>query len=298
MAEETDSTTAGASDAADTSATEETTGGKRSGGARPSGGASKAIKVPEPLKTLQLGDQDDPAETKWVIFLQGMLNYHYQVLTVAESGYFDSETAKAVQRFRSENGLGYGDHVDEDVWHALGVEAETKGKGKDKAKTTDEAESSDDGQSSFENIFLDDVSFVDAPNDDTCWAATLAMVLNRSGNSYDVDSLCEEVGVSNQDRKTWQEARSIGTGLGMYAVSCDCSSPENLAGVLKHSGPLWTPVPADDYRMIVVTGVWNTDGQIDVHVLDPVSSHADWMEFDEFIQTYGFGSGHAELLAA
>ena len=61
-----------------------------------------------------------PGESsEWVLYLQQMLNHHYQQEVVPENGWFDEATASAVSHFRAENGLEPGDTVDWAVWERL-----------------------------------------------------------------------------------------------------------------------------------------------------------------------------------
>lgn len=65
-----------------------------------------------------------PGESsEWVLYLQQMVNHHYQQSVVPESGEFDETTANAVSHFRDQNGLGDGSTVDSSVWDKLGAKA-------------------------------------------------------------------------------------------------------------------------------------------------------------------------------
>ena len=57
--------------------------------------------------------------SEWVLYLQQLLNHHYQQDVVPETGWFDEATASAVSLFRDQNGLEKGDWVDETVWERL-----------------------------------------------------------------------------------------------------------------------------------------------------------------------------------
>lgn len=61
-----------------------------------------------------------PGESsEWVLYLQQMINHHYQQAVVPESGAFDETTASAVSHFREQNGLAAGHTVDSSVWNRL-----------------------------------------------------------------------------------------------------------------------------------------------------------------------------------
>ena len=57
--------------------------------------------------------------SEWVLYLQQMLNHHYQQEVVPENGWYDEATASAVSHFRDQNGIEKGDTVDEAVWTLL-----------------------------------------------------------------------------------------------------------------------------------------------------------------------------------
>lgn len=61
-----------------------------------------------------------PGESsEWVLYLQQLLNHHYQELVVQENGEFDETTASTVSHFRQQHGLDEGSIVDSSVWEAL-----------------------------------------------------------------------------------------------------------------------------------------------------------------------------------
>lgn len=61
-----------------------------------------------------------PGESsEWVLYLQQLLNHHYQQTVVPESGEFDDTTAGAVSHFREQNGFSSGSTVDSSVWDRL-----------------------------------------------------------------------------------------------------------------------------------------------------------------------------------
>jgi hypothetical protein len=61
-----------------------------------------------------------PGESsEWVLYLQQLLNHHYEQEVVPESGEFDDTTASAVSHFREQMGLAEGSTVDWTVWERL-----------------------------------------------------------------------------------------------------------------------------------------------------------------------------------
>jgi len=79
-------------------------------------------------------------------------------------------------------------------------------------------------------------------------------------------------------------------------VVCDGSTPNGWAQAMASvSGPLWVPNPQNDNNVLVIAGVSGTGAEAIIHVMDPVTSLNDWMNFAQFTAQYGFGNHH-ELL--
>ncbi|GLZ42966.1 peptidoglycan-binding domain-containing protein [Actinokineospora sp. NBRC 105648] len=55
----------------------------------------------------------------WVLYLQQLLNQHYQQSVVDENGAFDEATENAVRHLRQQNGLPNDSTVDDEVWSVL-----------------------------------------------------------------------------------------------------------------------------------------------------------------------------------
>jgi hypothetical protein len=251
--------------------------------------------------------QGDSGE--WVSYLQQMLNHYYQQSVVPESGDFDETTANTVQHFRQQSGLADGTGVDTELWEALLGGSGGSDKDKDDSGGTPsggpegEERDPDDPDANerqeFEGVEFD-VALESQPDDTTCWAASMIMVLNARGGSYTVESLCEEAGVDHEG-KTYSEALPIGTGVGMYEVYCACWLEDGWAEVLKANGPLWTPVPGNEYHIIVVAGIRDNGEAAEIHVLDPwpAGSGVDhWMDFKAFTEQYEMGEGYGGNLLA
>jgi hypothetical protein len=69
-----------------------------------------------------MGDEPDlnpSTSSEWVLYLQQLLNHHYQETVVPESGEFDETTASVVRYLRNHNGLEDSDLVDQTVWRVL-----------------------------------------------------------------------------------------------------------------------------------------------------------------------------------
>ncbi|PPK67644.1 papain-like cysteine protease family protein [Actinokineospora auranticolor] len=245
-----------------------------------------------------MADEPDLApgdSSEWVAYLQQMLNHHYQQGVVGESGEFDDTTAGAVSHFADQNGLSSGDRVDSRFWDVLlgratGETGETGG--------GDGGGGGGGGETGFQDIDYP-VELLSQPDETTCWAASMVMVLNARGQNYTVESLCAEAGVDHQG-KTWAEAEPIGKQVGMSSVYCACWTEQGWAEVLAESGPLWTPVPGAEYHIIVVAGIRQGANGAEIHVFDPWPPGAgveSWQDFASFTQRYEMGEGYgADLL--
>jgi hypothetical protein len=71
--------------------------------------------------------------SEWVMYLQQLINHHYQATVVPESGEFDEVTAYAVRHLRQQNQLPEADDVDGQVWAVLTGTVPTGGRSSDPA---------------------------------------------------------------------------------------------------------------------------------------------------------------------
>jgi peptidoglycan hydrolase-like protein with peptidoglycan-binding domain len=258
---------------------------------------------PDPLPDLDA----DSTETDWIKYLQQMLNYHYQSQVVTENGQYDTQTAGAVEHFRSQQGLHPGPNANAKVWEKLGVEdpleawkrTHPQGAGGQTGHPP-AGQQHGDGQhaqqeQAYEPVYHN-ASLVTLNHDGAGWAAAMAIVLNsKNGSSLTTENVCEQGHVEANDYKSASDTRSIGTELGLQQVTVNGSTPAGWAQALAY-GALWTPNPQNDHNVLVIAGVSGTGAEAIIHVLDPATSLDDWMQFAQFTQQYGFGEHH-ELLA-
>jgi hypothetical protein len=251
-----------------------------------------------------------------------MLNHHYQQSVVEENGQFDDTTANVVSHLRQQNSLPEGSNVDHSVWQILtggGGGSTQQGDGQQHAQQGDAAQHGQqgqhgdpaqqgqgqpgDGQGAAAAVQPVDfpLTLMSQPDDTTCWAASMVMVLNGTGENLTVEELCTKNNVDHQG-KTYSEALPIGTAMGMHEVYCACWMESGWAEVLSANGPLWTPVPGNEYHIIVVAGIRPKDGgSAEIHVYDPWppgSGAESWMDFATFTQTYEMGEGYGGNLLA
>lgn len=301
-----------ADEATDTvEATTETASGGSSSG---SGSTGKSDVPPEKLPYLEPGAVDPAPGTRdehgrevsrWVTYLQQMINYTYQQAVVMEDGVYDNITANAVKHFREQQHLPPGEYVDKELWLKLGAEdlyekweqqqANKKGRGGTKQGQQGSGQqhgqqhgADDDDDGSFEDVDFG-VSMIQAPSNSSCWAATLAIMLNyREGGGFDVDTVCERANASQEEWIGGQRAEAVGQELGLRQQTCYTGTAAGWAEILHNFGPAWCLVPGQDYQSFVVAGVRTVDGKPEILVLDPTMGSESWLAFTEFGQSYGF----------
>jgi hypothetical protein len=290
-----------------TDAGAQTTGGTTGGATVGRGG-----KRPDELPYKEPGDVDPPEGTRdehgtevsrWITYLQQMLNYTYQMQVVMEDGHFGSMTANAVSHFREQTNLPAGEFVDKEFWLKLGVQdlaaewdRQNAGRGGSGAGGQ-QGSGGSSGGTDFSEVDLG-VSMVQANTNEACWAAALATVLNYRGESYDTDSLCEQNGQSTQEWTSLQRATAIGAQLGLNQVVCQGGTAASLAEAMSNHGPLWTPVPGNEYHVIVLAGVTANEGNPQVHVLDPTTGADSWLPMADLTAQYGISDAfRGEVLA-
>ncbi|HEU5474583.1 MAG TPA: papain-like cysteine protease family protein [Actinophytocola sp.] len=290
------------------------TTGTHAGGGQAGGGSGTG-----PLPELKPGSTD----TKWVTFLQEMLNYYYQMQVVSEDGNFGGQTVGVVRHFREQNSLDDGDTVDKEFWAKLGLQDSTSQSGGQKpggqtgqqghgqqgqGQHGQQTQQGGHGQQTQQNgeshgADFDDVDWPvrmdGSSSNETCWAAALAMVLQSRGENFTVDALCQQAGVTVNDWTNLQRAMEIGTNLGLPKVTCQDGTAAGLARELQAHGPLWTPLPGNEQHIVVLAGITPNGGDPYVHVLDPLNGVDHWLSMADLASGYGIGESFSgEVLSA
>jgi ABC-type bacteriocin/lantibiotic exporter with double-glycine peptidase domain len=147
------------------------------------------------------------------------------------------------------------------------------------------------------------VNLVPQKHDTTCWAASLAMVVNaRDGSSLSDDDIVAKTN-SDNNGKTWSEAIPMAQQLNLVQVAPADWMPEGWAQILNQHGPIWTPEPGNAYHIVVVGGIQGdgTPEGSSVLVYNPWPPNSGAVEtptFTSFVQQYDLGEGYgAQLLA-
>ncbi|HVU92246.1 MAG TPA: papain-like cysteine protease family protein [Jatrophihabitans sp.] len=123
------------------------------------------------------------------------------------------------------------------------------------------------------------VGYVRQQSEMTCWAASLAMIVNyRDGTSWDDHTLCEHLGMP-EDGATVAQVDQALAALNLQLIPPACELPEGWIDLLR-GGPKGVIVPGAPWHRIVIAGV-QTDGTPEtthLHVLDPELGES-WMDY-------------------
>lgn len=216
----------------------------------------------------------------WVEYLQQMLNWFYQMQVVSQDGDFGHQTRHVVTHLRGQLGLSAEAVVDERLWKELEGSGSAGGAG---------------GSGGVGEPVDVTVTLVTG-DEETGWAAAVAMVASANNNPQTVDDV---LAASPQRRRTGTEAAQLATErFGLSARTCHASQAESWAGVLRAHGALWVPVPGDDHHVIVVAGIRAEGEEAEVHVFDPLSGTENWLAFATFRADYRIADGaDLEVLA-
>lgn len=218
----------------------------------------------------------EPNPPEWVHYLQELLNYFYQMQVVNLDGKYGSQTQGAVEHLRGQLHLSAEAVVDEDVWRVL-------------EGTTSASDEDGIGEDVDKSVTLV------TGDEETSWAAAIAMVTTSNGNTNDLDAVLAR---SPQRRRTAAEAsRFAAAEYGLSSHDCHPTQPQSWAGVLRAHGALWVAAPNDEYWVFVVAGIRTEEGnKVKMHVLDPRDGE-DWYEFAEIVRYYQFSEGTIQVLA-
>ena len=229
-------------------------------------------------KPPEISPTEHPEE--WVLYLQQMLNWFYQMQVVVQDGNFGSQTRGVVEHLRSQLGMSVEPLVDERVWKEL--EGSGTGTG------TGSGEGVGEGAEFSVQLVRGD--------DETSWAAAIAMVATSNNNTKTLEDV---LAASPQRQRTAAEAHQLATdSFGLAAHTCHTGQAESWAGVLRAHHALWVPVPGQDHYVIVVAGIKTEGDAVKVKVLDPHDGQDTWVGFTEFCEAFHFTDGpDVEVLA-
>lgn len=134
------------------------------------------------------------------------------------------------------------------------------------------------------------VGYVHQSTDNTCWAASTAMLLNRTDDMSVVEDMKAQFPDSVWDNGATQlELGQVAQAYGFTQIYPVCQGPDGWDQWLADNGPLLIQVPGNAYHSIVVAGISVSQDesveQSQVHVMDPW--HGDrWLAFEDFNNQY------------
>jgi ABC-type bacteriocin/lantibiotic exporter with double-glycine peptidase domain len=135
------------------------------------------------------------------------------------------------------------------------------------------------------------VGYVPQSTNNTCWAASTAMLLGWNDDMQVVQDMKEKFPDSVwDDGATELELGQVAQAYGFTQIYPVCQGPDGWDQWLNDNGPLLIQVPGNAYHSIVVAGIRggeqeNTSEQVEVHVLDPWNGD-QWLPFDTFNSNY------------
>jgi hypothetical protein len=134
------------------------------------------------------------------------------------------------------------------------------------------------------------VTLVPQPTDVTCWAASIAMLTNKS-----VDEVCTTAGMNTTDGYGWGEIEQAVSMLGLTEIGPACGGPDYFAPLLERS-PLWIVEVGAPYHAVVLAGLngggsWDDTEATIYNPWPPGSGAIERKPFAEFAQEYELGAG-------
>jgi hypothetical protein len=135
------------------------------------------------------------------------------------------------------------------------------------------------------------VSLVAQPTEESCWAASIAMLLGTTPQD-----VVDQAGMSLDKGYGWDKIEPAGKTLGLAELAPACGMPDVLAGRVQDNGPLWVVEVGAPYHAVVVAGV-EGDGTVDgTHVIvynpwPPNSGAIENPTFTDFEQAFELGAG-------
>ena len=147
------------------------------------------------------------------------------------------------------------------------------------------------GQGTTQISVHQSVSLVAQPTEQSCWAASIAMLLNMTPQD-----VVQQAGMSLDEGYGWDQIEPAAKTLGLAELAPACGMPDLLASWVQDNGPLWVVEVGAPYHAVVVAGV-EGDGSVDgthVIVYNPWPPNGGAVEnptFTAFEQDFELGAG-------
>lgn len=219
----------------------------------------------------------------WVRYLQQMLQqYGYDLGEHGVDGVFGPDTEAAVRLYQENNADAYGRQLRVDgivgpkTWSSLQQATEIEGED----RPDDQGGGGGGDGSGGQSLYWDEsLSIVMQSTDNTCWAASAAMLLGSSEQE-----VVDRVGNAGGDGADEPEMNVIASQLGLNMPGGQCMGPEGWHQMLESRGPIMVGIPR---HYIVIAGI-SSEGSTEttqLHVYDPARGEF-WMQFDQVNSAY------------
>jgi len=131
------------------------------------------------------------------------------------------------------------------------------------------------------------------PTDTSCWAASIAMLVDKT-----VQEVCETAGMQVDGEYGWDDIWRAAYTFGLTEIGSASGGPDYFAPLLERS-PLWIVEKGAPYHAVVLTGLytdrdeWDPDNArvIINNPWPPGSGNVEDKPFLEFSNDYELGSG-------
>lgn len=159
------------------------------------------------------------------------------------------------------------------------------------SSSSSSSSSSPDGGMSVNPIAVNQsLTLVPQPTEVTCWAASIAMLTNKS-----VDEVVESAGMNTTDGYGWGEIQGAVSALGLTEIGPACGGPDYFAQMLERS-PLWIVETGAPYHAVVLAGLngggnWDDTEATIYNPWPPGSGAIERKPFAQFADEYELGAG-------
>jgi hypothetical protein len=229
------------------------------------------------------------SDGEWVVYLQELLvQYGYDIGEEGVDGLFGPHTEEAVRQYQQNNVDAYGRQLVVDgivgpkTWSSLTQATEIDG---------EDAPAGAGGDGGASLYYDESVSIVMQTTNNTCWAASCAMLLGSSEQE-----VIDRVGNAGGDGADEPEMNVISSQLSLQMPGGVCMGPDGWEAMLKSHGPIMVGIPG---HYIVIGGINSEDGTTattQFHVFDPARGEF-WDTFDNVNSAYEIdASSGANLL--
>ena len=164
------------------------------------------------------------------------------------------------------------------------VEGETPG------QNTSNRAPEDPGMSVEQMSVNQSLTLVPQPTDVTCWAASIAMLTNKT-----VEDVCTDAGMNTTQGYGWGEIQAAVSVNGLTEIGPACGGPDYFAPMLERSPP-WIVEVGAPYHAVVLAGLngggsWDDTMATIYNPWPPGSGAIERKPFAEFAQEYELGAG-------